>query len=110
MVSDSLVIAGAAAMGAVVQETVYWYNIRHNLDEEKYRILIRSARYWVIVSAMIVVTAVVSLIWYSGDEDPGVRAAFAFGIGLPLLVKQLGQASSGSIKLGAKNLSYFRIS
>lgn len=94
-------------MGAVVQETVYWYNLRHKLESEEYRTLIGSARYWAIVAAMILVTAVVSVIWYSGADNPGARAAFAFGVGLPLLVKQFGQASSGSVKLGHSKPRYF---
>jgi hypothetical protein len=107
MDAQHLTVAGSAAMGAVVQETIYWYNLRHKLEAEEYRALIRSAKYWAVVSAMIIVTAVVSLIWYSGEDNPGARAAFTFGVGLPLLVKQLGQAATPSVRLGHGTRGYF---
>jgi hypothetical protein len=100
MDSNILAVAGSAAMGSVVQELIYWYNLRHQLKAQKYSKLIRSLRYWVTVGAMTVGTAVVSLIWYYDQQHVGLRDAFTFGVGLPLLIKQLGMARHGDTRLG----------
>src|SRR5687767_4318909 len=70
MDSQLMAAAGSAAMGAVAQELVYWYNLRHKLDQTEYRDLLRSWNYWLIVLAMVAGTAVISLIWFDGQVSP----------------------------------------
>lgn len=100
----------ASSFGAAVQEIIYWYNLRHNLDEVKYVSLMRSGGYWLALSAMVAGTGLAAFFWFSGPAWPAAREALTFGIGLPLLVKQLGNAAGGGVKFGARDTlsRYFR--
>lgn len=99
-----MIAAGSAALGAVIQELLYWYNLRHSLDEAKYRALVRSSGYWLIMGVWLVASGILSLILL---DNPSSRDAFVFGIALPLLIKQIGQAQTGQVTLGSGASSYF---
>ncbi|HYD14803.1 MAG TPA: hypothetical protein VEA77_00240, partial [Hyphomicrobium sp.] len=101
---STMTVAGSAALGAVVQELLYWYNLRHSLDERKYRTLVRSPGYWLIMTTWVVASGILSLILL---DAPSSRDAFVFGIALPLLIKQIGQAQTGQVTLGSGTSSYF---
>ncbi len=100
----------ASSFGAAVQEIIFWYNLRHNLDEEKYASLVRSQGYWLALVVMIAGTGLAAFFWFDGPDWPKKKEALTFGIGLPLLVKQLGNAATSGVKYGARTtlLRYFR--
>ncbi|GFE77562.1 hypothetical protein [Novosphingobium sp. TCA1] len=100
----------ASSFGAAVQEIIYWYNLRHSLNEQKYRELIGSVGYWFALSAMVLGTGLAAYFWFAGDKWPTSKEAMTFGIALPLLVKQIGSAASSGVRFGPEKplISYFR--
>jgi hypothetical protein len=105
---ENLVIFSTAAVGAALQELLYWYDIYKRLEFKKYNRLMNSASYWAIVSAFIVMTGLVAIIWFSGGPQPIPRDVFVFGISLPLIIKQVYRARPGQIKLGTSD-EYFDV-
>jgi hypothetical protein len=99
-VAGLTILAAAAAGGAAIQELVYWYNLRHQLDRPRYRKLIGSTTYWAVVAATLVGTGLVAMLWYYEASAVSPKEALVFGIGLPLFVKQLAQSRADTVKLG----------
>lgn len=106
MSSSATAAAGAAALGAATQELLYWYNLKYNLDQPKYAKLLRSRAYWSIIAAWITASALLSLVVL---EEPSARDAFFFGVALPLLIKQIGQAQTSGTTLGGNASAYFAL-
>lgn len=42
-----------AALGAALQELLYWWQLRFKLTQDKYQTELRSPVYWILVTAMI---------------------------------------------------------
>lgn len=107
---EALLIFASAALGATVQEILCWYDIYKRLDAEKHQSLINSRKYWGIVCAFIVVTGLISLIWFNNqnnDQHPNLRDVLVFGISLPLIVKQIIRSRPEQIRLGSRDGAYF---
>lgn len=102
-------IAGPAALGAAVQELIYWYNLRHQLDEERYQRLIASKGYWIVVGAFVIGAALSAMVWFAGGEKVSHKESFIFGVGLPLLIKQLGLARGSKVTLGHRERNYLEM-
>lgn len=76
-----------AALGASIQEVVYWYNARGKLAAEKYRTLIKSPAYWLLTLAMVAVSALGTWVWFKNEQQTP-RMYMVVGAGFPLLLKQ----------------------
>ncbi|HYG47863.1 MAG TPA: hypothetical protein VD846_07955 [Allosphingosinicella sp.] len=109
MSNQLLLLAATAGLGAVLQEFLYWYNLRHRLDEAEYRKLIRSPGYWMVVALWIIIAAVLAMLYFEGRLEATKWDALLFGVGLPLFIKQLGKAQTGTDTLGSGAASYFRL-
>ncbi|MCA1467452.1 hypothetical protein I6F09_06085 [Bradyrhizobium sp. IC3195] len=110
--ASEFLIFGSAAAGAALQEVLYWYEAYKSLDIEKYKVLMNSVQYWIIVVAFILVTGVVAVIWFQDDKDvPKLRDVLIFGVSLPLIVKQIIRSRPmDNLKLGPSDqtsVSYF---
>lgn len=86
-------IALSSSLGSSLQELIYWYSLRHKLEEKQYAELARSLGYWIIVSLMVLGAGLTAIVWFNGEPTPRLKDAFAFGVGLPLLIKQLGSTT-----------------
>jgi hypothetical protein len=106
-VDDNLLVFSSAALGASLQELLYWHDIYKRLDFKKYDKLIKSARYWLIVSTFILATGAVALIWFNGQTKPPLKDVLLFGASLPLLIKQVVRSKPARIKLGSSGSEYF---
>ncbi len=109
--SNALLIFGSAAVGAALQEVLYWYEAYKSLEIDKYQMLMRSAQYWITISAFILLTGIVAIIWFQGDKDlPRLKDVLIFGVSLPLIVKQIVRSRPDGTKLGSRDngsISYF---
>lgn len=89
-VEDTTVLALASFTGAVVQELIWWYDVRHELNDKKYADLIRSKGYWIIVSLTVLVSTIGPLLLHHRELDNYRPLDFMiFGAGFPLFFKQL---------------------
>ena len=107
MAHTSLFTLGSAAFGSGLQEIVYWYNLRHSLDEDVYHKLVRSRGYWLAVAAMVAAAGVAALIWFD-NEWPKPRDALVFGASVPLFIKQLGRAGATRVTFGPDRFAFFK--
>jgi hypothetical protein len=100
----------AAFIGAVLQELVYWYDIRAKLSTTHYRQLIKSHAYWIITGLMIASSTAGTWIWYSGQAS-SPRDYLVTGAAFPLLFKKAISAigtNRGRLKLGERrNLALY---
>jgi ABC-type molybdate transport system permease subunit len=98
-----------AALGAVAQELVYWYDLRTKLAAAKYRALMNSAGYWVITVTMIIVAALCTAVWFAGEQQT-LRTYLIMGAAFPLVLKKAVSAFLAKNVLGARDTAraYFR--
>jgi ABC-type Fe3+-siderophore transport system permease subunit len=95
-----------ASFGAAMLELIFWHELRNRLDNRRYRKLLRSTSYWLIVGAFIIGSGVATWIWYgaeqSGQMSREPREYFLVGAAFPLLLKRAVSAidSSGKPTLG----------
>lgn len=97
-----------AAFGAAMLELVYWYELRKRLDNRRYRKLLRSRAYWVVVGLFIVGSGLATWVWYGAEQagqmsqDP--RDYFLVGAAIPLLLKSAVRAlgTGGAPHLGSE--------
>ncbi len=75
------------AFGAILQELLFWYNAKTKLDTEEYRSILGSARYWIIVIAMVIASGIASYVWFS-PEQQAARTYLLFGAAFPVLFKK----------------------
>ena len=98
-----------AALGASLQELIYWYDLRRKMGDEGGK-LAKLPSYWLITALMIVGSAFGTAVWYvdSGTQSP--RTYLLVGAAFPLLLKKAVSAFGTSpVKLGSIGLmSYFR--
>jgi hypothetical protein len=103
-----------ASFGAAMLELIYWYELRNRLENRRYRNLLRSTSYWVIVGAFIIGSGIATWIWYgmeqSGQMSREPREYFLVGAAFPLLLKRAFGAidSSGKPTLGANERPVWR--
>ena len=71
----------AAALGSVALEIAHWYNVRDQVDSDKYQKLMRSKRYWVPTALMTLLGAVVVPIYLGTGLRPD--QFFAAGAAFP---------------------------
>lgn len=96
-----------ASFGAAVLELIYWHELRNHLENRRYRKLLRSKLYWLIVSAFIICSGFATWIWYgmeqAGQMSREPREYLLVGAAFPLLLKRAFSAidSSGKPALGA---------
>jgi len=115
----NLKIIFIASFGAAILELIDWYDLRKRLEERRYRKLLRSTAYWVVVIFFILGSGAATWIWYgaeqSGQMSREPREYFLVGAATPLLLKRAISSfgSSGGASLGAEEGSvwkdYFRI-
>lgn len=87
--------------GAVLQELLYWYNARTKLDTEEYKVILTSARYWVVVIAMAIGSGIAAFVWFT-PEQQAARTYLLFGAAFPVLFKKAVDAFiPRQTKLGA---------
>ena len=98
-----LIAFGVAAVGAALQEVLYWYGLKQQLHQPEYDSMLRSRRYWIIVGAMIIGSGLGTSIVYGGRiQAPDVL--IVLGAAFPLTFKKL-IAASGEPRLGATESS-----
>jgi hypothetical protein len=103
--SFSLAIFLPAAFGAAMQELIYWWQLRFKLNQKKYIAQIRSPIYWALVFAMIVASALGTVVWFS-DHSTVARDCMIFGAAFPLIFKHTVNATTDSRRtLGGNDLS-----
>jgi hypothetical protein len=100
----------SALFGAAIQEVIYWFDLRRNLDNDEYVKLRRSLAYWVVTALMIVGSAIGTAIWFS-DETVSPKNAMVFGAAFPLFLKHVVSAAGSRARLGTKDVlrSYFKM-
>jgi hypothetical protein len=76
-----------AAFGAVLQELLFWYSARYTLGQAKYRALLRSTGYWVLLVAMAIGSGLACYLWFSPDLQ-APRTNLLFGAAFPALFKK----------------------
>jgi hypothetical protein len=114
-ISNVVTLAVAALLGAAAQELMWWYEIRHEIDAERYRRLIRSGAYWaVVVATMLLSTG--GTLFMNWDRLSVVRHSdfLIFGAAFPLIFKQLVGSAGRRMKtsklgVASELASYFRI-
>ncbi|MEM8869677.1 MAG: hypothetical protein AAF848_06040 [Pseudomonadota bacterium] len=91
--STTLYLA-AAFVGALCQELLHWYNLRHKLELKTYRALLASPGYWVVTILMLLLAPVGVLIWfYEARDSLALRDFFVCGAAFPTLVKAAAAAA-----------------
>ena len=77
----------SAGLGSVALEVVHWYNLREDLQNEKYQRLVRSPSYWIPTMLMIALGAVA----VPGYLGTSLRTdqLFAAGAAFPTTIKKL---------------------
>lgn len=109
--------------GAVLQELLFWYNLKAKLESAPYRELLTSPAYWGIVLAMIVGSGIASYVWFAPEQQTP-RTYLLFGAAFPVLFKKaldafipkqarLGSGSQSNINQPATHQilrTYFRAS
>lgn len=86
----------AALFGASLQELLYWFDLKHHLDDPENQKTLRSPGYWIITLLMIGASAVGVLYWYGGNRTVEPRDYVLAAAAFPLLFKHavsaLGQS------------------
>lgn len=113
--SPSIFVIFTAAFGALLQELLFWYGARWTLGKAKYRGLLRSAGYWMLVIAMAIGSGIACYLWFSPDFQAS-RTNLLFGAAFPALFKKaVGAFISKETRLGAERsadgtlIDYFRV-
>jgi hypothetical protein len=99
-----------AFLGAVLQELLYWWQLRYSLDDAKLQALLRSRQYWIIVGLMVAGSTLGTVYWF-WSEKVGPKDYLLVGAAFPMLFKSAVSTTVDSRKrLGQPNstfLSYF---
>lgn len=103
-----------ASFGAAMLELIYWYELRKRLENRRYRKLLRSIWYWLIVIAFILGSGLATWIWYgmepTGRMSRAPREYLLLGAVMPLLFKKAVSTffSNGTSKLGSDESSLWK--
>ena len=76
-----------AAIGALLLEIAYWYELRFQLDAAKYSKTLASGFYWIFTGAMILLSPIAVLVWFSDDEKVALKTYLITGAAFPHLFK-----------------------
>lgn len=90
LLGETILLGCAAFTGAVIQELAWWYELRHELQHDKYATLMRSPAYWVVVALMIAGSTAGPIILHWDTLHSYSSGDFmVFGAAFPLIFKQL---------------------
>ena len=79
---------GFAFFGSVMQELIYWYQLRNQLHQTQYQDMLKSVQYWVLTALMILLGPVGVVVWFYGHSDALTARDYAlFGAAFPLIFK-----------------------
>ena len=107
----------SAALGAFILELAYWWQLRQQLDREKYRAIFKSRAYWAICALMVLLSPLACLIWFYDESPPSLRTYLLLGAAFPQFLKHAVNVVIGKERiLGEESLtatkilvSYFRM-
>ena len=81
------------SFGAFLQELLHWYGLRFKLSSEEYDNLLKSVRYWIIISLMVISAGILTYIWFADSSNHrSLREFILFGFSFPLILKKAGEA------------------
>jgi hypothetical protein len=90
-VDSFFLFALAAALGALCQEVMQWYELRNKLKDEDFKKLFSSLWYWVITFGTIIFSGVgTTFLFY--DPNSAAKVPFIIGAAFPLIFKKLRSA------------------
>jgi hypothetical protein len=90
-------LAASAALGALLQEILWWWSLRRSLEEAKYEKLLRSKPYWAVTALFVLISGAVALVWFQGKQGTPWKDALIFGAFLPLVIKQAGKGAGADL-------------
>lgn len=108
--NEKLILILISSFGALTQEILHWYDLRGKLDHQRYKKMIKSGGYWIIISITIVVSGVGTFLLFSDNFKPdNYSIPFILGAAFPLLFKKAvsGISKNTNQHLGGKNEDYF---
>lgn len=95
-----------SALGALLLEVAYWYELRHQLSEDKYNNTLRSFSYWIISALMILLSPMAALIWFDAEEKVALKTYFLMGAAFPHFFKNaISLFLEKKTHLGANHIS-----
>ena len=98
-----------AAFGASLQELLHWYELREKLSAQKYKRLLRSKGYWILVGLMIVASGIAIAI-YAQKKDKEPIDLMLLGAAVPVLFKKgVSAAQSRKVVLGEEDEGTLRV-
>lgn len=104
-----------ASFGSAMLELIYWYELRKRLENRRYRRIVRSRIYWIVVILFSIGSGVATWIWYGMESSEHMsrepREYFLVGAAIPLILKSAVRTfgSSGTATLGSDKASGFSI-
>ena len=101
---EMLNIMWPAALGALLQEALWWWNMRRVAADGDFIKIVSSIRYWLTVSVFVILAALVAVVWFDQKVDPSKRDVLVFGAFLPLILKQAGKAVLSGQDLGTRGV------
>ena len=94
MISPDLKFMLIAAFGALVQEFLYWWDLRKGLSAKKYKSTLQSKLYWALIVGMIFVSAIGTYILCYEDGIQSMQIPLILGASFPALFKKAVSATS----------------
>lgn len=76
-----------AALGALLLEIAYWYELRRVLEQKKYTELMTLAKYWGVTILMIVLSPIAVVIWFEDAERVALKTYLITGAAFPHIFK-----------------------
>lgn len=94
-------------LGSVLQETLYWLQLRARGPREEFIKMFYSVWTWVFAAFIIlIITPVLSYVWFASSAAVLPKDYLLFGAGVPMIVKSgmgVSLASESVVKLGPTN-------
>lgn len=94
----------ATLFGAVFQELLHWYQLRNNLDSQKYKTLLRRKNYWLITGSMILASAF-GTAWFYGSKLQPLELAVLSAAFPTVFRKFVTSVKQRDVKLGEEDKS-----
>jgi hypothetical protein len=113
--SNDIKIILIASFGALAQEFLHWYNLRTQLSINRYKKVLSSPSYWLMVIGLTVISGVFTWTWFHGDgKEHLLRDYLLIGAAFPLILKKAVAAfgANKAPKMGEKTTvlkDYFQI-
>lgn len=108
MNDTSQFVFGVAVLGAALQELVYWYSLRKQLDKRKYKALLRSRKYWAVTILMIGFSGLGTWAWFEGAGTHTAKEFLVTGAAFPLILKKAVAAATADKPADLGELSLLR--